>query len=40
MRGDAIAASIMVITTWVGGLFVGVLQHGMGMGQRLKAIRC
>ena len=40
VRGDAIAGILIMVINVVGGLLVGVLQHGMGMGGRLKAIRC
>ena len=32
VRGDAIAGILIMVINVVGGLLVGVLQHGMGMG--------
>ncbi len=36
VRGDAIAALIILIINLVGGIAVGVFQHGMGLGEALN----
>lgn len=40
VRGDAIAGLMIMVLNVVGGLLVGVVQHGMELGRRRKAIRC
>ena len=39
VRGDAIAGTLIMVINVVGGLLVGVLQHGMSMDTRRKVIR-
>jgi len=36
VRGDAIAALIILVINLVGGIAVGVFQHGMGLGEALN----
>lgn len=40
VRGDAIAGLMIMVLNVVGGLLVGVVQHGMELGRQRKAIRC
>lgn len=37
VRGDAIAGILIMVINVVGGLLVGVLQHGMDMGHAAES---
>lgn len=37
VRGDAIAGILIMVINVVGGLLVGVLQHGMSMGSAAES---
>ncbi|XNM81020.1 FHIPEP family type III secretion protein [Escherichia coli] len=37
-RGDAIAGILIMVINIVGGLLVGVLQHGMSMGHAAEGL--
>lgn len=39
VRGDAIAGILIMVINVVGGLVVGVLQHGMDMGHAAESWR-